>query len=54
VIPAAAGIGGFAYRDAGAFSTGFHRAIIVCAALCASGGAIAAALIRRDALPPSD
>jgi EmrB/QacA subfamily drug resistance transporter len=54
VIPAAVGIGGFAYRDAGVFSTGFQRAIVVCAALCASGGVIAGLLIRRDALPPTD
>ena len=54
VIPTAVGIGGFSYLDAEAYSTGFRRAIVVCAALCAAGGAIAGILIRNDVLPHSD
>ncbi len=54
VIPAAVGIGGRSYLHAHTFSTGFHRAIVVCAALCAAGGAIAGVWIRSDDLPPTD
>jgi EmrB/QacA subfamily drug resistance transporter len=48
VIPTVAGIGGFAYLNAASYSTGFRRAIVVCAALCALGGLIAGLLIRND------
>jgi MFS family permease len=45
-IPLAAGLGGARELAGGAVSSGFTRAMIICAALCAAGGAIAAVTIR--------
>jgi EmrB/QacA subfamily drug resistance transporter len=45
-IPLAAGLGGVRELGGGAVSSGFVRAMIICAALCAAGGAIAALTIR--------
>jgi hypothetical protein len=45
-IPLAAGLGGVRELGGGALSSGFARAMIICAALCAAGGAIAALTIR--------
>ena len=40
VLPAAAGLTGAAYLDPQVFSAGFHRAMLMCAALTALGGVI--------------
>jgi EmrB/QacA subfamily drug resistance transporter len=45
-IPLAAGLGGAHELGGGTVSSGFARAMIVCAALCAVGSAIAAVTIR--------
>jgi EmrB/QacA subfamily drug resistance transporter len=45
-IPLAAGLGGTRELGGGTVSSGFARAMIVCAALCAVGSAIAAVTIR--------
>lgn len=47
LLPAAAGISGFAYADAAAFDAGFDRAMALAAGLCAAGGVLAAVLIRN-------
>jgi EmrB/QacA subfamily drug resistance transporter len=47
VLPAAAGITGDAYLDAGAFSDGFHTASLIAGALCVLAGGIAALTIRN-------
>jgi hypothetical protein len=41
-IPLAAGLGGMRELSGAAVSSGFTRAMIICAALCVAGGAIAA------------
>ena len=48
LIPAAAGISGYAYRDPDLYSSGFREAIVMCATLCALGGVIAAVAIRSE------
>jgi MFS family permease len=53
VLPAAAGLTGEAYLHPDAFSAGFHTAVLVCAALCVAGGALAALLIRNPARRPA-
>lgn len=50
VLPGLAGITPAAYADPAALSAGFHNAVLLAAALCAIGGAIAAATIRNDVL----
>ncbi|HEU4994425.1 MAG TPA: MFS transporter [Gemmatimonadaceae bacterium] len=45
-IPLAAGLGGVGELTGGAVSSGFARAMIICAALCAAGSAISAVTIR--------
>jgi EmrB/QacA subfamily drug resistance transporter len=45
-IPLAAGLGGVRELGGGAVSSAFARAMIICAALCAAGGAIAAVTVR--------
>jgi MFS family permease len=45
-IPLAAGLGGVHELTGAALSSGFTRAMIICAALCAAGSAIAAFTIR--------
>ena len=45
-LPLAAGLGGVQSLAGPAVSGGFPRAMIICAALCATGGAIAAVTIR--------
>lgn len=54
VLPALAGITPARYADSAALSTGFHRAIIIAAALCAAGGLLAAVTIRDDVLDHGD
>jgi EmrB/QacA subfamily drug resistance transporter len=49
LLPAAGGITGNAYRHAAQFSTGFHTASLISAALCLAGGTLAAATIRNPA-----
>ncbi|MBY8874493.1 DHA2 family efflux MFS transporter permease subunit [Micromonospora sp. PLK6-60] len=47
VLPAAAGITGGDWQQPARFSTGFHTAVLICAALCLAGGLLAALTIRR-------
>jgi EmrB/QacA subfamily drug resistance transporter len=47
VLPAAAGLTGAAYLDAGLFTTGFRTASFIAAGVCVLGGALAAATIRN-------
>jgi EmrB/QacA subfamily drug resistance transporter len=47
-IPLAAGLGGVRELGGGTVTNGFARAMVVCAALCAAGGVIAAVTIRRS------
>ena len=54
VLPAVAGLSGDDYADPAAFSSGFRVAILVSAALCAAGGAIAWTTIRNDVLQRDD
>ncbi|MFF5175400.1 MFS transporter [Micromonospora sp. NPDC000089] len=49
VLPAAAGITGGDWQQPARFSTGFHTAVLICAALCLAGGLLAALTIRRTA-----
>jgi EmrB/QacA subfamily drug resistance transporter len=54
VLPAAAGITGAAYLHPDEFSSGFHTAVLIAAALCVVGGVVAALTIRNpepDARP---
>jgi EmrB/QacA subfamily drug resistance transporter len=46
VLPAAAGITGSAYLHPARFSTGFHTAVLISAALCVLAGGLAALTIR--------
>jgi hypothetical protein len=48
VIPVAAGIGGSDYLDPSAFDDGFQKGVMMSAALCAAGGLLAFATIRRE------
>jgi EmrB/QacA subfamily drug resistance transporter len=47
-LPLAAGLGGAQELAGATVSSGFTRAMIICAALCAGGGVIAAGTIRRS------
>ena len=47
VLPAAAGLTGRAYLHPAMFNHGFHTAMLIAAAICASGGLLAAAMIRN-------
>jgi EmrB/QacA subfamily drug resistance transporter len=47
VLPAAAGLTGAAYLNAQSFNDGFHTAVLIAATVCASGGLLAAAVIRN-------
>lgn len=46
-LPAAGGISGFSYLHPHQLTSGFHTAVIIAAAACASGGLLAAATIRN-------
>ncbi len=50
VLPALAGITPSVYADPARLSSGFHRAVLIAAALCAAGGVLAALTIRNTAL----
>jgi predicted MFS family arabinose efflux permease len=50
VLPALAGITPEVYADPAALSSGFHRAVLIAAVLCASGGLLSAFTIRDDVL----
>jgi hypothetical protein len=50
VLPALAGITPAVYANPAALSSGFHRAVLISAALCAGGGVLAALTIRNDVL----
>lgn len=49
-LPALAGITQVTYADPALLSAGFHRAVLIAAALCAVGGVLSAATIRDDVL----
>jgi MFS family permease len=49
VLPGLAGITPQAYDRPSELSTGFHHAVLICAALCAVGGILSALLIGRGA-----
>jgi hypothetical protein len=49
LLPAAGGITGDAYRHPEVFSTGFHSASLISAALCVAGGVLALFTIRNPA-----
>src|SRR5690606_11312455 len=51
VLPVAAGISGAAYQDPDRFAEGFRTAMVICAALVAAGGLLAAALVRNRLAP---
>ncbi len=51
VLPALAGISGAAVLTPAAFSAGFRTAVLVAAGLCAAGGLLSLALIRRPLAP---
>jgi EmrB/QacA subfamily drug resistance transporter len=51
ILPPAAGITGTSYLDPNQLSEGFRNAVFIAAALCASGGLLAALTIRN---PPRD
>jgi EmrB/QacA subfamily drug resistance transporter len=51
LLPAAAGITGAAYEVPAAFDRGFGVAMVIAAATCATGGVLAAALIRNPVRP---
>src|SRR5690606_5145770 len=51
VLPVAAGISGAAYQDPDRLAQGFRTAMIICAALVAAGGLVAAALVRNRLAP---
>ena len=53
VLPAAAGITGYAYQHPGAFDHGFTTAVLLAAAICALGGCLAAITIRNPPGKPS-
>jgi EmrB/QacA subfamily drug resistance transporter len=48
LLPAAGGITSAAYRNAGMFSAGFHKATLIAAVLCAASGVLAALTIRNE------
>jgi EmrB/QacA subfamily drug resistance transporter len=50
VLPALAGITPAVYADPAALSSGFHRAVLIAAGLCAAGGLLSAVTIRDDVL----
>ena len=49
VLPLAAGLGGTAHAAGPEFSVGYARAMLISAALCGAGGAVAWLTIRRSA-----
>jgi Major Facilitator Superfamily len=51
VLPAAAGLTGHAYLHPAEFDHGYHVAVLIAAAVCATGGVLAAAAIRNR--PPT-
>jgi EmrB/QacA subfamily drug resistance transporter len=53
VLPAAAGITGYAYQNPGAFGHGFSTAMLISAATCAAGGCLAAITIRGRPRKPA-
>jgi EmrB/QacA subfamily drug resistance transporter len=52
VLPAAAGLTGEAYADPVALTSGWQRAMLMCAGLCVAGGLLALG-IRNDVLGPA-
>jgi EmrB/QacA subfamily drug resistance transporter len=54
VLPVAAGISGSAALTPEVFGAGFRMAMLICAGLCAAGGLLAYATIRRPGLIPEE
>ena len=52
VLPGLAGITTASYRSPATFSTGFQHGMLIAAALCALGGVLAFATIRKPAVEP--
>jgi EmrB/QacA subfamily drug resistance transporter len=48
VLPAAAGLTGSAYLHPATFDAGYQKAMLIAAAVCATGGLVAALTIRND------
>jgi EmrB/QacA subfamily drug resistance transporter len=53
VLPALAGLTPDAYADPALMSAGFHRAVLIAGGLCAAGGMLALATIRRPEAAPA-
>lgn len=51
ILPLTAGVAGLAHPSGPAFAAGYRRAMWICAGLCALGGTIAFATIRRQPKP---
>lgn len=51
ILPAAVGLSQTRIANLAAFSSGFHRAVLVCAGLCFAGGLLAALGIRNPPKP---
>jgi MFS family permease len=54
VLPAVAGVTGDSYLHPAVFESGFQRAAIIAAVICAAGGVLAAATIRNPRRPPTE
>jgi EmrB/QacA subfamily drug resistance transporter len=54
VLPAVAGVTGDSYLHPAVFESGFQRAAIIAAVICAAGGLLAAATIRNPRRPPAE
>jgi EmrB/QacA subfamily drug resistance transporter len=54
VLPAVAGVTGDSYLHPAVFESGFQRAAIIAAVICAAGGLLAAATIRNPRRPTAD
>jgi sugar phosphate permease len=53
VLPALAGLNPAAYADPAMMSAGFHRAVLIAGAVCASGGLLALVTIRDPSRAPA-
>jgi EmrB/QacA subfamily drug resistance transporter len=54
VFPALAGITQAGYANPAQLSAGFHHAVLIAAGMCAAGGLLSAATIRRDVLETAE
>ena len=53
MVPLAAGLSGDAYRNAGAFTSGFRTAMVITAVIVAAGGVLALTMIRNPRREPA-